>query len=114
MDHLAHIQVDGAVVLDELAGLVLPHKLIQPQVGVVDGWVRRPGVVLEHRRREELVVAGQPYQVVVTGDNPKLVEFVPVDWVFLSQLAVVGVGVVKYLVGEHVVADSSNHIATIP
>ena len=112
--HLAHVEVGGTVVLDELAGLVFAHELVKAQVGVVDGGIGRTRVVLEHRRREQFVVAGEPDQVVVAGDYPQLVEFVPVDGVFLPETAVIGVGVVDCLVGEHVVADSSNHIATNP
>ena len=42
----------GAVVLDELIGLVLPDVLIEPQVRLIDVWVRWPRVVLEHGGRE--------------------------------------------------------------
>ena len=57
-------------------------------------------------------MSGQPDQVVVAGDDPQVVEFVVVDRVFLAEVAVIGIGVVENLVGEHVFADSSNHISS--
>ena len=58
------------------------------------------------------MVASEPDQVVVSGDYPKLVEFVPVDGVFVPDPAVITVGILDHLRCEHVIVDSRNHIIT--
>ena len=65
MHDLAHLQMLRAVVLDELVGLVVPDILVEPQVRLIDGRIGRPRVVLEHGGREQLMVPGQPDQIVV-------------------------------------------------
>ena len=81
---LAHLQVIRPVVLDELVALVVADILVEAEIGLVDRRVGRPRIVLEHRRREQLVMPGQPDQVVVAGDNPEFVFLVPMHRVFIA------------------------------
>ena len=109
MHHLAHFQVFGAVVLDELLPLVVAHELVQVEVLLHDGRVGRARVVQEHGAGEQLVVAGQPHQVVVPGNHPQLIELVPVHRVFIPQTPVVGVGVMDNIGGKHIVGQGRYH-----
>ena len=63
MHDLAHLEMLGAVVLDELIGLVLPDVLVQAQIRLIDVRVGRPGIVLEDGGREQLVVSSEPDDV---------------------------------------------------
>ena len=108
MDHLAHLQVHRTVVLDELVGLVVLDVLVQSQVRFVDVWIGRPGIVFEHGIREQLVVSGHPYHVVVPGKHPQSVFFVPVDRVFCSETTIVGIGVSDNVLAKHIIVDRSN------
>ena len=71
MHHPAHLQMLGAIVLDELAALVVLDVLVETQVRLIDRGIGRPRVVLEHRGREQLVVPGEPDEIVVTGNHPQ-------------------------------------------
>src|SRR5882724_6982283 len=58
------------------------------------------------------MVPGEPDQIVVAGDDPQIVQFVPVDRVFLPEMAKVGVGIVGHFTGKQVVAHSRNHMSS--
>ena len=103
--HLAHIEVGGAVVLDEHHPLVFAGHPVDFLIGFVDGGVGGAGVVEESGAGKLFVVAGQPDQVVVAGDDPELVQLVPVDGILLPQPAIVGVRVVNRGGAEHIVGD---------
>jgi len=42
--HLAHFEVFGTVVLNELVGLILSDVFVEAEVRLIDGGVRRPGI----------------------------------------------------------------------
>jgi hypothetical protein len=48
MDDLAHLQMLGTIILNELVGRKTPDILVQLQVRCIDVRVRRPGVSFEH------------------------------------------------------------------
>src|SRR5215468_616336 len=109
MHDLAHLQVIRAVMLDELVALVIAHVFVKAKVRLIDrriGWAR---VVLEDSRREELVVAGQPDQVVVARDHPQLVLFVPMHRIFVAQPAVISIGIGDDFRSEHIVLKRAAH-----
>src|SRR5262245_29425832 len=109
MHDLAHIQVIRAVVLDELVALVIPNVFVKAEIGLIDrriGWAR---VVLEDSRREELVVAGQPDQVVMAGNYPQLVLFVPMHRIFVAQSAIISIRLGDDFRSEHVVVKARAH-----
>ena len=112
MHDLAHFQVVWAVVLDELLSLVVANELVQLIVRLVDGGVRPARVVEPHGAGEELMVAGQPYQVIVPGNDPEFVQLVPVDRVFVPELSVIGVGIVHDFRGKHVFVEGRYHNLT--
>ncbi len=70
MHNLAHVQMLGAIVLNELVGLVIPHILVEAEIGFVDRRIGGPGVVLEYGGREQLVMPGHPSHVVMPCDDP--------------------------------------------
>jgi len=70
MDHLAHLQMLRAIMLDELVGRETSDILVQPQVRFVDLRIRWSGVSFEHFGRKQLMVPGEPDQIVVAGDDP--------------------------------------------
>ena len=110
---LPHRQVLGAVVLDELVGAELPDVADQAQVGGIDRRVRRPRVVPDDGRREELVVPDHPHDVVVARHDPQLVPIVPVHRIQLAEAGVVAVGIRDGGRGEHVVELRSDHAAVL-
>jgi len=59
-----------AVVLDELVALVIPDVVVESQVRLIDGGIRGASVVLEDRGRKQLVMPGQPNQIVVPRNDP--------------------------------------------
>ena len=98
--------------LDKLVSLVVLHKLIQSGIRLVDVGIGRPGIVLEHRRGEQLVMPREPDKVLMAGNHPHLVLTIPVDRVFLSQLSEIAVGVRDSFGGEHVFGYSGDHDAS--
>jgi hypothetical protein len=70
MDHPAHLQMLGAVVLDELIALVVLDVIVEAEIRLVDRRIGRPRVVFEDGRRKQLVMPGQPDQLVIPGDDP--------------------------------------------
>ena len=84
MDDFAHLEVVGAVVLDELFALVVADEFVEFVIGFVDGGVGAAGVVEPDGAGEEFVVAGEPDEVVMAGNDPEFVEFVPVDGVLVA------------------------------
>jgi hypothetical protein len=55
------------------------------------------------------MVPCHPYQVIVAGDDPRLIFFVPVDGIHLPQVAEVGIGISDDLWGKQIVVNSRNH-----
>ena len=109
VDDLPHLHVLGPVMLDEPVLEELPDVLVEAQVGLVYFGVGGPGVPLPPFRGEELRVAGHPDQVLVGGDHPQLVLFVPMDRVLVPQPLEIGIRMVHDLRGKKVVAYCRNH-----
>ena len=112
MQDLPHLKVVGPVVLDEHVGLIRFHVVVEFVIRLVDGGIGRAGVISHHLIRKLLVIAGEPDQVVMPGDHPKFVEFVPVDGVFISDSAVLPVWVLDNFRSEHIIVDSRYHNTT--
>src|SRR6266849_10724546 len=54
------------------------------------------------------MVPGHPHDIVVTGDDPQGVLLVPVDGVFFSEAAIIGIGISDSVLREHIIVDHSN------
>ena len=113
MHDFPHLQMFRAVVLDEALLIGSLHEVIQLVVRLIDRRIGRAGVIGEHGVGELLVVPGEPDQIVMPGDHPNFVEFVPVDRVFVPDPAVITVGIMHNVHGEHVVVDRRYHCTTI-
>ena len=109
MHHLAHLQMLGTVVLDELIGLVVSDVLVQPQVRLIDGRIGRTGIVAEDGRRKQFVMAGHPDHIVVAGDDPQVVQLVPVHRVLFPQATIVRIGIGDHVGGKHVILIHFHH-----
>src|SRR5918992_5785780 len=60
------------------------------------------------------MMAGEPDQVVVTGDDPQFILFVPVDWILLPQPPIISVRISDDLWGKHIIVNGSNHKRQLP
>ena len=65
-----HVQMLGAIVLDELVALVIPDIFVEAEIRFVDRRIGGPGVVLKDGGREQLVMPGQPGDIVMPSDDP--------------------------------------------
>ena len=55
------------------------------------------------------MVSGEPHQIVIAGDDPQLVQLVPVDRVLLSKLGEIAIRVGHHRSRKQVVANGRNH-----
>jgi hypothetical protein len=70
MHDLAHVEMLGAIVLDELVGLVISDILVKAEIRLVDRRIGGPRVVPEYGGREQLVMPGHPSHIVMPCDDP--------------------------------------------
>ena len=113
MDDLTHLKMFRPVVLDEHLTLVISSVIVKFGIRLKDRRIWRPGVVGHNLIRELLIIPGQPDQVVVSGDYPEFIKFVPMHRVFVSELTIVLVWVLDNFRREHVVVDRRYHYTTV-
>src|SRR6202040_3219091 len=82
---------------------------VEAEIRLVDRRIGGPGVVLEYRGREQLVMPGHPSHVVMPRDDPQPVGIVPVNRILVAQPTVIGIGVSDDVRGEHVVLNHGSH-----
>src|SRR5438309_11471179 len=99
----------GAIVLDELVGLVIPDVLVEAEIGFVDRRIGGPRVIPEDGGREQLVMPGHPRHIVMTRDDPCLIGLVPMYGILVAQPTIIGIGIDDDIRGEHVILNGSNH-----
>src|SRR2546423_14269848 len=83
--------------------------MVHIQVRCLDGRIRLPRVTFEDFRGEPLRVPEKPYHIVIAGDDPHPILFIPVNRILLTQAVKIGVGISGDLWSEQVVIDSRNH-----
>ena len=113
MDDLTHLKMFRPVVLDEHLTLVISSVIVKFGIRLKDRRIWRPGVVGHNLIRELLIIPGQPDQVVVSGDYPEFIKFVPMHRVFVSELTIVLVWVLDNFRREHVVVNRRYHYTTV-
>jgi hypothetical protein len=99
----------GSGVAKSRITLVIPDIVVKPQIRLVYGRVREPRVILEDRRREQLVMPRQPDQIVVPRDDPQRISFVPMHRILVAQPAVIGIGIGDDIRSKHVVLNCGAH-----
>jgi hypothetical protein len=104
-----HVEMLGAIVLDEHVALVIADVFVKTQVGLVDRRIGGQRIVLQDRGRKQLVMPGQPSEIIVPGDDPQGIGLVPMDRVLVANASVIGIGVGDDIGGEHVVLDRGAH-----
>src|SRR5215471_1877642 len=61
------------------------------------------------------MMPGHPHHIVVPGDDPQGILLVPVNWVFFSEAAIIGIGVSDNVLGKHIIVDrSKSHNPFLP
>ena len=85
--------------LDELITLVVPDVIVETKIRLIDCWIGRPRVIFEDGRRKQLVMTGQPHEIVVARNHPQFILFIPMHRVFGAQLAIVRIGISDGLPG---------------
>ena len=103
MDDLAHLEMLGAIMLDELVRLVIPDVFVQLLVRFSNGRIGGAGVVPEDGVREQLMMPGHPHYIVMPGDDPQVVQLIPVDRVLFPEAAIIGIGIRHYVCGKHII-----------
>jgi len=105
-----HVEVLRTIVLYELVALVVPDIFVEAEIRLVDRRISGSRIVLEDRRQEQLVMAGQPGHIVMPGDDPQPVGVIPVHRVLVAQSPVIAIGVGDDIRSKHVIVNSSHNL----